>query len=69
MTEINPVEFGKMKQQIEQLQKGQDELRKDMKEMLALAERSKGGFWMGMGIASFIGGLVSVIIQIGRAHV
>jgi|TARA_R110001599_G_scaffold50675_1_gene142973 putative methionine-R-sulfoxide reductase with GAF domain len=63
MTEINPVEFGKMKQQIEQLQKGQDELRKDMKEMLALAERSKGGFWMGMAIASFIGGLVSIVIK------
>jgi putative methionine-R-sulfoxide reductase with GAF domain len=63
MTEINPVEFGKMKQQIEQLQKGQDELRKDMKEMLALAERSKGGFWMGMAIASFIGGLVSILIK------
>ena len=63
MTEINPVEFGKMKQQIEQLQKGQDELRKDMKEMLALAERSKGGFWMGMAIASFIGGILSLFIR------
>ena len=63
MTDINPVEFGKMKQQIEQLQKGQDELRKDMKEMLALVERSKGGFWMGMAIASFIGGLVSIFIK------
>tara|TARA_X000000368_G_C22477077_1_gene470328 strand:+ start:68 stop:271 length:204 start_codon:yes stop_codon:yes gene_type:complete len=63
MTDINPVEFGKMKQQIEQLQKGQDELRKDMKEMLALAERSKGGFWMGMAIASFVGGLVSIFIK------
>ena len=63
MTDINPVEFGKMKEQIEQLQKGQDELRKDMKEILALAERSKGGFWMGMAIASFVGGLVSIFIK------
>ena len=60
MTEINPVEFGKMKEQIEQLQKGQDELRKDMKEMLALANQSKGGFWTGMGIASFVGGIIVV---------
>ena len=49
MTDINPIEFGKMKQQIEQLQKGQDELRKDMKEMLALANKSKGGFLDGHG--------------------
>ena len=63
MTDINPIEFGKMKEQIEQLQKGQDELRKDMKEMLALANKSKGGFWMGMGIASFFGGLISIAIR------
>ena len=63
MSDINPIEFGKMKEQIEQLQKGQDELRKDMKEMLALANKSKGGFWMGMGIASFEGGLISIAIR------
>lgn len=63
MTDINPVEFGKMKEQIEHLQKGQDELNKDMKEILALANQSKGGFWMGMAIASFIGGLVSIVIR------
>ena len=62
MSDINPIEFGKMKEQIEQLQKGQDELQKDMKEMLALANKSKGGFWMGMGIASFVGGLISIAI-------
>ena len=63
MTDINPIEFGKMKEQIEQLQKGQDELQKDMKEMLALANKYKGGFWMGMGIASFVGGLISIAIR------
>lgn len=63
MKEINPVEFGKMKEQIEHLQKSQNELKKDMKELLALANQSKGGFWMGMAIASFIGGIVSIIIR------
>jgi hypothetical protein len=63
MSDINPVEFGKMKEQIEHLQKGQDELNKDMKAILALANQSKGGFWMGMAIASFIGGLVSIFIR------
>jgi len=63
MNTINPVEFGKMKEQINHLQQTQDELQKDMKEMLALANRSKGGFWMGMAIASFIGAIVSVLIK------
>ena len=63
MTDINPVEFGKMKEQIEHLQKGQDELNKDMKSMLALANQSKGGFWMGMAIASFIGSMVTIFFK------
>jgi hypothetical protein len=63
MSDINPVEFGKMKEQIEQLQKGQDELQKDMKEMLALANKSKGGLWAGMAIASVLGGLISIAIR------
>lgn len=63
MTDINPVEFGKMKEQIEHLQKTQDELQKDMKEMLALANQGRGGFWMGMSIAAFIGGLASIFIR------
>jgi hypothetical protein len=63
MNEINPVEFGKMKEQIEHLQKGQDELNKDMKEMLALANQGRGGFWMGMAIASFIGSIVTIFFK------
>mgnify|MGYP003124099641 CR=1 FL=1 len=63
MPDINPEEFGRMKEQIEHLQKSQDELAKDMKAMLALANKSKGGFWMGMGIASFVGGLISIAIR------
>ncbi len=63
MTDINPVEFGKMKEQIEHLQKSQDELQKDMKSMLALANQSKGGFWMGMAIASFIGSIFTIFFR------
>ena len=63
MTDINPIEFGKMKEQIDHLQKTQNELQKDMKEILALANQSKGGFWMGMAIASFVGGLISIVIR------
>tara|TARA_R110002126_G_scaffold9513_2_gene42905 strand:+ start:1517 stop:1720 length:204 start_codon:yes stop_codon:yes gene_type:complete len=63
METINPVEFGKMKEQIEHLQKGQDELNKDMKEMLALANQSKGGFWAGIAIASFITSMVTMFLK------
>ena len=63
MDSINPVEFGKMKEQINHLQNTQDELQKDMKAILALANQSKGGFWMGMAIASFVGAMISIFIR------
>ena len=63
MPDINPEEFGRMKEQIEHLQKSQDELAKDMKAMLALANQSKGGFWAGMTIAAFVSSLVTIFIK------
>ena len=63
MNEINPVEFGKMKEQIEHLQKGQDELNKDMKEMLALANQGRGGFWAGIALASFITSIITMFAK------
>jgi len=35
------------------------ELASDIKELLALANKSKGAIWVGMSIASVLGGLVS----------
>lgn len=63
MPNINPEEFGRMKEQIEQLQKTQNELSKDMKAMLALANQSKGGFWAGISIAAFISSLVTILFK------
>jgi len=63
MPDINPQEFGRMKEQIDQLQKSQDELARDMKEMLALANQGKGGFWAGMAIAAFISSLVTIVFK------
>lgn len=63
MTDINPIEFGKMKEQINHLQRTQDELQKDMKEILALANQSKGGFWIGISCAAFFGSLITIAIR------
>lgn len=44
---------------IERLEADVAELRKDVKELLALANKSKGGFWAGMTLAAGIGSVVS----------
>ena len=52
---------GQLVNQVETLQHKVDSMDKDIKELLELANKSRGGFWMGMSIASFIGGIVTYI--------
>ena len=51
--------FGGLVKQVETLQEKVDSMDKDIKQLLAMANQSKGGLWAGMAIASFVGGLVT----------
>lgn len=53
--------FGQLVNQVETLQSQVNSMDKDIKELLELANKSKGGFWMGMTIASFVGGIVTYV--------
>ena len=59
MNDIDPVKFGLLIGQVRALESQVEDLQKDMKALLELANQSKGGFWMGMTIASIFGGVVS----------
>jgi hypothetical protein len=61
MSEIDPREFGKLEAQVESLQTEVSAMRDDIKALLEMANKSKGGFFVGMAIASVIGGLISFI--------
>ena len=61
MSDISPREFGKLEAQVEALQTEVHQLSKDVKALLELANKSKGGFWMGMTIASMAGGFITFI--------
>ena len=64
MTEpIDPVEYGKLLAKVEALEVKIANMDTDIKQLLALANQSKGGFWMGMAIASALGGFITWIIQ------
>lgn len=52
-----------MTAEVQQLKEQQSAMEKDLKELLALANKSKGGFWVGMAIASFIGGIVAFLLR------
>jgi hypothetical protein len=59
MESIDPVEYGKLLAKVETLSSKVDVMEADIKTLLELANKSKGGFWMGMTIASLVGGLVT----------
>jgi heme A synthase len=61
MSEIDPREFGKLEAQVEALQSEVHAMREDIKALLEMANRSKGGMFVGMAIASVLGGIVSFV--------
>ncbi len=61
MSDIDPREFGKLEAQVEALQKEVHALRDDVKQLLEMANKSKGGLWVGMLVASAIGGVITCV--------
>jgi DNA anti-recombination protein RmuC len=61
MSDIDARDFGKLEAQVEALQTEVHSLSKDVKALLELANKGKGGFWMGMTIASFMGGVITFV--------
>jgi len=50
--EIDPIKFGVTWQKVEAMEVEVAELRKDVKALLELANKGRGGFWAGMAIVS-----------------
>lgn len=61
MSDIDPVEYGKLISTVDTLSRKVDSMDADIKKLLALANQSKGGFWMGMTIASLFGGVLTFV--------
>lgn len=66
MEPIDPVKYGAMWQKVqdyerrfEVIDKKLDKMERQLEELVALANKGKGGFWMGMTIASMVGAGIS----------
>ncbi len=59
MDSIDRVEYGKMLATVASLEKKIDKMETTLDELLALANKGRGGFWAGMMIASLVGAVVS----------
>ena len=61
MAEIDARDFGRLEAQVEALNGQVTQLSTDVKALLELANKGKGGFWVGMTIASFMGGVITFV--------
>ena len=59
MGDIDPREFGRLEAEVQSLRSQVSSLQSDVRELLELANRSKGGLWVGMSISATLGGAVS----------
>ena len=57
--EIDPVKYGVLWERVQQMDKKIDKMEGQIAELLELANKGKGGFWMGMTIASSVGAVVT----------
>lgn len=63
MSEISERDFGRLEAEVQALQRELNSIQADVKCLLELANKSKGGFWMGMTIASILGGIVTFFVD------
>ena len=59
MTEIDPREFGRLEAEVTSLRNQVTAMQTDIRTLLEMANKSKGGLWAGMTMASMLGGTVS----------
>ena len=59
--EIDLFKYGQLVAQVNAMEKKIDKLEEGMEELLGLANRSKGGFWVGMMVVSGISSVVGFI--------
>jgi len=59
--QIDPVKYGQLWEKVDQLSTKVDKLEEGMEQLLALANKGRGGFWVGMMVVSGLSTLVGYI--------
>lgn len=59
--EIDPVKYGQLWEKVDNLTAKVDKLEDGMEELLALANKGRGGFWVGMMVVSALSTFIGFI--------
>ncbi len=66
--EIDPIKYGVLWQHVQDMDKKMDKMECQLDELVALANKSKGGLWLGMSIASGFSALVGFLASNWKGH-
>ena len=61
--EIDPVKYGVLWERVKNMDEKMDKMERQVEQLLELANKSKGGFWAGMTIASAVGAGLSWMVS------
>lgn len=61
--QIDPVKYGVLWEKVQAMDKKVDKLERSIEELLALANKGKGGLWFGMSVVSAISAFVGFIVS------
>ena len=67
-TEIDPVKYGVLWQRVQDMDKKMDKVERQLEELVALANKSKGGLWFGMSMVSGVSALVGFLASHWKGH-
>jgi hypothetical protein len=62
--QIDPVKYGQLWEKVDQLSTKVDKLESGMEELLALANKGRGGFWVGMMVVSGLSTIVGYVTHL-----
>lgn len=65
---IDLVKYGVLWQKVQDMDRKVDKMERQLEELLALANKGKGGLWLGMSIASGFSALVGFLASHWKGH-
>lgn len=60
-TNFDPVKYGVLWERVQVMDRKMDKMERQLEELVALANKSKGGLWFGMSMASAAGAAIGWI--------
>ena len=66
--EIDLVKYGVLWQRVQDMDKKMDKMERQLEELVALANRSKGGLWFGMSVVSGVSAVVGYALNYFKPH-